>query len=171
MRRETQYGVEELKSGPAPPLLHTAALNNTSRNRDRTGGGGSKRDSDRLFRLFSLREMGETDQGRKLHLPPNFQQGCCLTRFLEPCLTLISFFLAGKRVEGDDKYKGLAVETFGMSMSAQSYTLREGSAYREALHQMGDAHQAIGAAQAELVMSDLGQSGLIVMFQGGTITC
>ncbi|GJJ73552.1 hypothetical protein EMPS_05910 [Entomortierella parvispora] len=61
------------------------------------------------------------------------------------------FKAISKRVEGDDKYKGLAVETFGMSMSAQSYTLREGSAYREALHQMGDAHQAIGAAQAELV--------------------
>jgi hypothetical protein len=36
-------------------------------------------------------------------------------------------------------------------MSAQSYTLPEGSTYREALHQMGDAHQSIGAAQGELV--------------------
>lgn len=36
-------------------------------------------------------------------------------------------------------------------MSAQSYTLREGSTYREALLQMGNAHQSIGAAQSELV--------------------
>ncbi|KAG0371499.1 hypothetical protein BGX24_001576 [Mortierella sp. AD032] len=57
-----------------------------------------------------------------------------------------------KRVEGDDKFKGLAIETFGLSMSAQSYTLPEGTSYREALHQMGDAHQNIGAAQGELVM-------------------
>ncbi|KAF9538950.1 hypothetical protein EC957_006010 [Mortierella hygrophila] len=56
-----------------------------------------------------------------------------------------------KRVEGDDKFKGLAIETFGISMSAQSYTLPEGSSYREALHQMGDAHQSIGAAQGELI--------------------
>lgn len=62
-----------------------------------------------------------------------------------------------KRVEGDDKYKGLAIETFGMCMSAQSYTLPEGSTYREALHQMGDAHQSIGAAQGELI-SRLGSS-------------
>lgn len=57
----------------------------------------------------------------------------------------------GKRVEGDEKYKGLAIETFGMSMSAKSYTLREGSSYRTALQRMGDAHQNIGAAQSELV--------------------
>ncbi|CAO3571533.1 unnamed protein product [Mortierella alpina] len=56
-----------------------------------------------------------------------------------------------KRVEGDDKHKGLAIESFGMCMSAQSYTLREGSAYREALLQMGNAHQTIGAAQSELI--------------------
>ncbi|KAF9130250.1 hypothetical protein BGW39_003300 [Mortierella sp. 14UC] len=62
-----------------------------------------------------------------------------------------------KRVEGDDKFKGLAIETFGISMSAQSYTLHEGSSYREALHQMGDAHQSIGAAQGELI-SRLGSS-------------
>ncbi|KAG0272788.1 hypothetical protein BGZ95_011419, partial [Linnemannia exigua] len=62
-----------------------------------------------------------------------------------------------KRVEGDDKFKGLAIETFGISMSAQSYTLPEGSSYREALHQMGDAHQSIGAAQGELI-SRLGSS-------------
>ena len=61
------------------------------------------------------------------------------------------FYFQGKRVEGDDKYKGLAMETFGMSMSAQSNTLPEGSSYREALRQMGDAHQGIGAAQGELV--------------------
>ncbi|KAF9929385.1 hypothetical protein FBU30_001589 [Linnemannia zychae] len=60
-----------------------------------------------------------------------------------------------KRVEGEDKYKGLAIETFGISMSAQSYTLPEGSAYREALHQMGDAHQNIGAAQGELLTTIL----------------
>ena len=59
--------------------------------------------------------------------------------------------LLGKRVEGDDKHKGLAIETFGMSMSAQSYTIREGSSYRTALQRMGDAHQNIGTAQAELV--------------------
>ncbi|KAF8946030.1 hypothetical protein BGZ47_001468 [Haplosporangium gracile] len=57
-----------------------------------------------------------------------------------------------KRIEGDDKFKGLAIETFGISMSAQSYTLPEGSSYRDALHQMGDAHQSIGAAQGELAM-------------------
>ncbi|KAF9138818.1 hypothetical protein BGX30_008725 [Mortierella sp. GBA39] len=62
-----------------------------------------------------------------------------------------------KRLEGDDKFKGLAIETFGISMSAQSYTLPEGSSYREALHQMGDAHQSIGAAQGELI-SRLGSS-------------
>ncbi|KAF9910923.1 hypothetical protein EC991_005097 [Linnemannia zychae] len=62
-----------------------------------------------------------------------------------------------KRVEGDDKFKGLAIETFGISMSAQSYTIPEGSSYREALHQMGDAHQSIGAAQGELI-SRLGSS-------------
>ncbi|KAH7030339.1 hypothetical protein BKA57DRAFT_478390 [Linnemannia elongata] len=62
-----------------------------------------------------------------------------------------------KRVEGDDKFKGLAIETFGISMSAQSYTLPEGSSYRDALHQMGDAHQSIGAAQGELI-SRLGSS-------------
>ncbi|KAF9276718.1 hypothetical protein BGZ68_009829 [Mortierella alpina] len=56
-----------------------------------------------------------------------------------------------KRVEGDDKHKGLAIESFGICMSAQSYTLREGSTYREALLQMGDAHQSIGAAQSELI--------------------
>ncbi|KAG0363930.1 hypothetical protein BC939DRAFT_457816 [Gamsiella multidivaricata] len=56
-----------------------------------------------------------------------------------------------KRVEGDDKHKGLAIETFGMSMSAQSYTVREGSQYRGALQRMGDAHQNIGAAQLELI--------------------
>ncbi|KAF9898426.1 hypothetical protein BX616_004045, partial [Lobosporangium transversale] len=56
-----------------------------------------------------------------------------------------------KRVEGDDKYKGLAIETFGMSLSAQSYTIREGSQYRTALQRMGDAHQNIGAAQLELI--------------------
>jgi hypothetical protein len=57
----------------------------------------------------------------------------------------------GKRVEGEDKFKGLAIETFGMSMSAQSYTLREGSTYRQALLRMGDAHQNMGIAQTELV--------------------
>ncbi|KAF9096233.1 hypothetical protein BGX23_011727 [Mortierella sp. AD031] len=62
-----------------------------------------------------------------------------------------------KRVEGDDKYKGLAIEAFGMCMSAQSYTLPEGSSYREALLQLGDAHQSIGAAQGELI-SRLGSS-------------
>ncbi|KAG0205831.1 hypothetical protein BGX28_002611 [Mortierella sp. GBA30] len=56
-----------------------------------------------------------------------------------------------KRVEGDDKHKGLAIETFGMSMSAQSYTIREGSLYRTALQRMGDAHQNIGTAQSELI--------------------
>ncbi|KAG0208728.1 hypothetical protein BGX33_006052 [Mortierella sp. NVP41] len=56
-----------------------------------------------------------------------------------------------KRVEGDDKHKGLAIETFGMSMSSQSYTIREGSPYRTALQRMGDAHQNIGAAQSELI--------------------
>ncbi|KAG0311913.1 hypothetical protein BGZ99_009838 [Dissophora globulifera] len=56
-----------------------------------------------------------------------------------------------KRVEGDDKFKGLAVETFGMAMSAQSYTIREGCSYRPALQRMGDAHQNIGAAQQELI--------------------
>ncbi|KAF9997947.1 hypothetical protein BGZ65_006494, partial [Modicella reniformis] len=56
-----------------------------------------------------------------------------------------------KRVEGDDKYKGLAIETFGVSMSAKSYTIREGSSYRTALQRMGDAHQNIGAAQQELI--------------------
>ncbi|KAF9357584.1 hypothetical protein BGX26_003480 [Mortierella sp. AD094] len=56
-----------------------------------------------------------------------------------------------KRVEGDDKHRGLAIETFGMSMSAQSYTIREGSSYRTALQRMGDAHQNIGAAQQEYI--------------------
>ncbi|KAF9927061.1 hypothetical protein FBU30_003523 [Linnemannia zychae] len=56
-----------------------------------------------------------------------------------------------KRVEGDDKHKGLAIETFGMAMSSQSYTIREGSHYRTALQRMGDAHQNIGAAQLELI--------------------
>ncbi|KAF9131584.1 hypothetical protein BG015_003839 [Linnemannia schmuckeri] len=56
-----------------------------------------------------------------------------------------------KRVEGDDKNKGLAIETFGMSMSSQSYTIREGSPYRTALQRMGDAHQNIGVAQSELI--------------------
>ncbi|KAG9072519.1 hypothetical protein KI688_000290 [Linnemannia hyalina] len=56
-----------------------------------------------------------------------------------------------KRVEGDDKHKGLAIETFGKSMSSQSYTIREGSPYRTALQRMGDAHQNIGAAQSELI--------------------
>ncbi|KAF8922986.1 hypothetical protein EDD21DRAFT_385168 [Dissophora ornata] len=56
-----------------------------------------------------------------------------------------------KRVEGEDKHKGLAIETFGMSMAAQSYTIREGSPYRTALQRMGDAHQNIGAAQLELI--------------------
>lgn len=65
-------------------------------------------------------------------------------------LTNCSFRL-GKRVEGDDKVKRLAIETFGISMSAQSCTLPEGSPYRDALQQMGDAHQSIGAAQSELV--------------------
>ncbi|KAF9575376.1 hypothetical protein EC968_003427 [Mortierella alpina] len=36
-------------------------------------------------------------------------------------------------------------------MSAQSYTIREGSSYRTALQRMGDAHQNIGTAQAELI--------------------
>ncbi|KAF9995846.1 hypothetical protein BGZ79_010435 [Entomortierella chlamydospora] len=61
------------------------------------------------------------------------------------------YFCSGKRVEGDDKYKGLAIETFGMSLSAQSYTIREGSTYRTALQRMGDAHQNIGAAQQEYI--------------------
>ncbi|KAG0085476.1 hypothetical protein BGZ93_008101 [Podila epicladia] len=56
-----------------------------------------------------------------------------------------------KRVEGADKCKGLAIETFGMSMSAQSCTLREGSTYRQALLRMGDAHQNMGIAQTELI--------------------
>ncbi|KAF9329761.1 hypothetical protein BGZ91_000423 [Linnemannia elongata] len=56
-----------------------------------------------------------------------------------------------KRVEGDDKHKGLAIETFGMSMSSQSYTISEGSPYRTALQRMGDAHQNIGVAQSELI--------------------
>ncbi|KAI1316717.1 hypothetical protein EDD11_009533 [Mortierella claussenii] len=56
-----------------------------------------------------------------------------------------------KRVEGEDKYKGLAIETFGMSMSSQAHAIREGSGYREALLQMGEAHQAIGTAQVELI--------------------
>ncbi|KAK3843641.1 MAG: hypothetical protein J3R72DRAFT_106530 [Linnemannia gamsii] len=38
-----------------------------------------------------------------------------------------------------------------MSMSSQSYTIREGSPYRTALQRMGDAHQNIGAAQSELI--------------------
>ncbi|KAF9426968.1 hypothetical protein BGZ94_005716 [Podila epigama] len=70
-----------------------------------------------------------------------------------------------KRVEGDDKHKGLAVETFGMSMSAQSYTMREGSAYRTALQRMGDAHQNIGAAQSELI-SRFGSSYLECLERG-----
>ncbi|KAG0367837.1 hypothetical protein BC939DRAFT_532335 [Gamsiella multidivaricata] len=56
-----------------------------------------------------------------------------------------------KRVEGDDKYKGLAIETFGISMSTQAHALREDSTYREALLQMGEAHQNIGLAQSELI--------------------
>ncbi|KAF9383340.1 hypothetical protein CPB97_006538 [Podila verticillata] len=56
-----------------------------------------------------------------------------------------------KRVEGEDKFKGLAIEAFGMSMSAQSYTLRDGSTYRQALMRMGDAHQNMGIAQTELI--------------------
>ncbi|KAF9114737.1 hypothetical protein BGX27_009961 [Mortierella sp. AM989] len=56
-----------------------------------------------------------------------------------------------KRVEGDDKHRGLAIETFGVSMSTQSYTIREGSPYRTALQRMGDAHQNIGAAQQEFI--------------------
>ncbi|KAG0009443.1 hypothetical protein BGZ81_003393, partial [Podila clonocystis] len=56
-----------------------------------------------------------------------------------------------KRVEGEDKFKGLAIEAFGMSMAAQSYTLREGSTYRQALLRMGDAHQNMGIAQTELI--------------------
>ncbi|KAF9433872.1 hypothetical protein BGZ76_008873 [Entomortierella beljakovae] len=60
------------------------------------------------------------------------------------------FKAISKRVEGDDKHKGLAVETFGMSMCAQSYTVREGS-YQTALRRMGDAHQNIGVAQQDLI--------------------
>ncbi|KAI9239863.1 hypothetical protein MVEG_05305 [Podila verticillata NRRL 6337] len=70
-----------------------------------------------------------------------------------------------KRVEGDDKHKGLAIETFGMSMSAQSYTLREGSAYRTALQRMGDAHQNIGAAQSDMI-SRFGSSYLECLEKG-----
>lgn len=70
-------------------------------------------------------------------------------------------FFLGKRVEGDDKFKGLAIETFGISMSAQSYTLPEGSSYRDALHQMGDAHQSIGAAQGELVRPNFSHFALL----------
>ncbi|KAG0343640.1 hypothetical protein BG004_005117, partial [Podila humilis] len=58
-----------------------------------------------------------------------------------------------KRIEGEDKFKGLAIETFGVSMSAQSQTLREGSTYRQALLRMGDAHQNMGVAQTELINS------------------
>ncbi|KAF9355305.1 hypothetical protein BGX26_006732 [Mortierella sp. AD094] len=56
-----------------------------------------------------------------------------------------------KRFEAVDKYKGLAIETFGMSMSAQAQVLPEGSAYREVLCHMGEAHQKIGAAQSEMI--------------------
>ncbi|KAF9325853.1 hypothetical protein BG006_010686 [Podila minutissima] len=56
-----------------------------------------------------------------------------------------------KRVEGADKSKSLAIETFGVGMSAQSHTLREGSTYRQALLRMGDAHQNMGIAQTELI--------------------
>ncbi|KAI8361193.1 hypothetical protein B0O80DRAFT_436981 [Mortierella sp. GBAus27b] len=56
-----------------------------------------------------------------------------------------------KRIEGDDKHKGLAVEMFGMSMSSQGHALHEGSVYREALIRMGEAHQSIGVAQNELI--------------------
>ncbi|KAF8946302.1 hypothetical protein BGZ46_005818, partial [Entomortierella lignicola] len=56
-----------------------------------------------------------------------------------------------KRFDAVDKYKGLAIETFGMSMSAQAHVLPECSVYRNALFQMGDAHQKIGAAQSEMI--------------------
>ncbi|KAF9422635.1 hypothetical protein BGZ94_008532, partial [Podila epigama] len=56
-----------------------------------------------------------------------------------------------KRVEGEDKFKGLPIEAFGMSMSAQSYNMREGSTYRQALLRMGDAHQNMGIAQTDLI--------------------
>ncbi|KAG0236295.1 hypothetical protein BGW42_003707 [Actinomortierella wolfii] len=56
-----------------------------------------------------------------------------------------------KRVEGEDKYKGLAVENFGMCMSSKSYTLPEGSPYSVALQRMGDAHQKIAVAQQDLI--------------------
>ncbi|KAF9997079.1 hypothetical protein BGZ65_007338 [Modicella reniformis] len=56
-----------------------------------------------------------------------------------------------KRIEGEDKQKSLAIETFGSSMSSQGHVLREGSIYREALLQMGEAHQNIGVAQSELI--------------------
>ncbi|KAF9579416.1 hypothetical protein BGW38_004326 [Lunasporangiospora selenospora] len=60
-----------------------------------------------------------------------------------------------KRVESGDKQKNLAIETFGMSLSAQSNTTRDGSYYREALSHMGDAHQKIGAAQNELTRAPI----------------
>ncbi|KAG0308013.1 hypothetical protein BGZ98_009233 [Dissophora globulifera] len=56
-----------------------------------------------------------------------------------------------KRVEGDDKFKGLAIETFGTSMVTHSNVLREGSIYREALLQVGEAQQTIGAALGDLI--------------------
>ncbi|KAF9584779.1 hypothetical protein BGW38_005216, partial [Lunasporangiospora selenospora] len=56
-----------------------------------------------------------------------------------------------KRIEGDNKHKGLAIETFGASISSQSYSIREGSSYRVALQRLGDAHQNIGVAQVELI--------------------
>ncbi|KAF9160402.1 hypothetical protein DFQ26_005543 [Actinomortierella ambigua] len=56
-----------------------------------------------------------------------------------------------KRVEGEDKYKGLAVETFGMCMSTKSYSLPEGTPYNMALQRMGDAHQKMAVAQQELI--------------------
>ncbi|KAG0001370.1 hypothetical protein BGZ80_008550 [Entomortierella chlamydospora] len=55
-----------------------------------------------------------------------------------------------KRFESTDKHKGLAIETFGMSMSTQAQILPEGWAYRDVLCHMGDAHQKIGAAQSEM---------------------
>ncbi|KAF9366686.1 hypothetical protein BGX34_010361 [Mortierella sp. NVP85] len=63
-----------------------------------------------------------------------------------------------KRIEGDDKHKSLAIESFGQSMSSQGHALREGSVYREALIQMGDAHRNMGAAQNELALQKKLQS-------------
>ncbi|KAF9109628.1 hypothetical protein BGX27_007391 [Mortierella sp. AM989] len=56
-----------------------------------------------------------------------------------------------KRLEATDKYKGLAIETFGIVMSAQAHVFPEGSSYGEALLHMGEAHQRIGLAQNEMV--------------------